>query len=467
MMKNRRGRSSVVAILIMLLMIGGMVSGVSARPLNEGTAMDGEYPANIYIQWDREHEVQAENLKEGLVEEFDPEIFREMEAWKYHQYPEWLVKAMIPYDEITDSEEDLNPWFEEMLEIETEEEIRESMIQFMKLSKPLGLSSRELDYLLEDTAFEGLGSSFRKGALKSEINELYLITEAIKESKEHNDENTEGILIDEIANSSVEPREGYNIFGIGATDNNRIKSAAVFAYQEEWFSIEEAIIGGAAWLGENKIHREEKPQDTLFKELWQYLEEPRSVKTDIAELEDDLREIQKTHQWQRQTLAEFYEALNLYTYYIEIPEFSLEEVPGDERVTEWPVPERKIISSGFGLRRDPFEDEMRFHYGLDIPGNSEDPIVAVYSGVVTVSRRGGSYGNWIEIDHGEGWTTRYAHNKENLVTVGEEVEKGQVIALLGSTGRSTGPHLHFEVRKEGKAIDPLHWLAQENLEEEE
>jgi|GEM_PF-2905272 len=458
---NNRVRRSLMAMILILMMIGGMASGVSARPINEGTAMEGEHPIRIFIRWDPHYESPAERLKETLKKDIPENFPRSMEPEDYHRYPEWLVKAYS-----SNAEADPNRRIDEIAEMETEEiitleieeEISEGMLQFMKLSLPLQLSSRELNFILEDTSFEGLGSFFMEGARENEINELYLITQAMREAKASNPENTKGIVVEKVANSPVEPREVFNIFGIGAVENDPLKSAYEYGYEQEWFSLEKAIVGGAAWLAEHKIHRDENPQNTFFKELWDGFEESGYSKTDTGELEGELMELKKTQQWQRETIQEFYEALNLYTYYFEIPENTLEEIAGDERIVTWPVPDRKIVSSGFGLRKDPFEDELRFHQGIDIPGKLEDPIVAVKSGVVTISRKGGSYGNWIEIDHGQGWTTRYAHNHENLVTVGEEVEKGRTIALLGSSGRSTGPHLHFEVRREGKPVDPMYWF---------
>jgi len=430
-MKKCRESRIIPAVIIILMIIGGMFSGVSARPINEGTAMDGEHSKSVFIRWSPQEESQVEglrknfqdNFKETLKEEIITEITEAMEPENYHQYPEWLVEALI-----ADAGENPTHPPDEILEVETEVKISEDMLQFMKLSAPLGLSSRELDLLLEDTSFEGLGSYFREAARENEINELYLITEAMKEAKEHNPE------------------------------NNGTASAYVFGYREEWSSVEEAIAGGAKWLAVNKIHRAEKPRDTFFKEFWQQLQETDKTEGDPMEMESALTELKKNQQWQRETIREFYEVLNLFTYYLEIPEWDLEKIRDDETGSEWPVPGREIISSGFGPRNDPFEDEARFHKGMDIPGKPEDPIVAARSGVVTVSRKSGGYGNWIEIDHGDGWTTRYAHNLENLVEVGEEVIKGQEIALLGSTGRSTGPHLHFELRRKGKALDPLYWF---------
>lgn len=112
------------------------------------------------------------------------------------------------------------------------------------------------------------------------------------------------------------------------------------------------------------------------------------------------------------------------------------------------------VSSLFGKRTDPITGKIEFHEGIDYAGKSGSPIIAVASGIVTWSSPRYGYGNMVEINHGNGYQTRYAHNKKNLVTVGQKVEKGQTIALMGSSGRATGPHVHFEVVTNGKAVNP-------------
>lgn len=113
------------------------------------------------------------------------------------------------------------------------------------------------------------------------------------------------------------------------------------------------------------------------------------------------------------------------------------------------------ISSHFGYRADPFTGRNAYHRGIDFAGPAGSQVVAVAAGVVTYSKDRFGYGRTVEINHGNGYVTRYAHNAKALVQVGETVQKGQVIALMGSTGRSTGPHLHFEVLKQGRAVDPM------------
>jgi peptidoglycan hydrolase FlgJ len=124
---------------------------------------------------------------------------------------------------------------------------------------------------------------------------------------------------------------------------------------------------------------------------------------------------------------------------------------------DWPV--KSVLSSKFGFRKDPFTKETRFHAGIDIPAPEGSPVKAAMSGKVLVSRYVEGYGNVVALDNGQGTVTIYAHNEKNLVKVGDQVDKGSLIAKVGSTGRSTGSHLHFEVRKDGKKIDPLAFLG--------
>lgn len=117
------------------------------------------------------------------------------------------------------------------------------------------------------------------------------------------------------------------------------------------------------------------------------------------------------------------------------------------------------VSSGFGSRNDPFTGLMDFHNGVDFAGRAGTSVVAAADGVVSwVGAREG-YGLLVEIDHSNGLVTRYGHARRALVRNGEVVSKGQVIALMGSSGRSTGPHVHFEVLQAGVAIDPAPYLA--------
>ena len=118
-----------------------------------------------------------------------------------------------------------------------------------------------------------------------------------------------------------------------------------------------------------------------------------------------------------------------------------------------------IVTSEFGYRRDPFTGETRGHSGMDLAVPTGTPIRAALPGTVTVSQyNAGGYGYYVMIDHGNGLSTLYGHNSRLLAQVGQTVEAGDIIALTGSTGRSTGPHLHFEVRVDGEQTDPRAYL---------
>ncbi len=117
------------------------------------------------------------------------------------------------------------------------------------------------------------------------------------------------------------------------------------------------------------------------------------------------------------------------------------------------------MSSAFGRRTDPFTGAAAWHEGVDFAGKAGANIIAVASGVVTWSGNRYGYGEMVEVSHGGGYSTRYAHNEKNLVKVGDLVKKGQVIASMGSSGRSTGPHVHYEVYKHGRPVDPASYIA--------
>lgn len=115
-------------------------------------------------------------------------------------------------------------------------------------------------------------------------------------------------------------------------------------------------------------------------------------------------------------------------------------------------------SSSYGWRADPFNGNEAFHEGLDFSANTGTDIRAAADGIVSSAERTPDYGNIVKIDHGSGLETRYAHASKLLVKAGERVVKGQIVAQVGSTGRSTGPHLHYEIRLNGNALDPRKYL---------
>ena len=125
----------------------------------------------------------------------------------------------------------------------------------------------------------------------------------------------------------------------------------------------------------------------------------------------------------------------------------------------WPVPGHMRVTSGYGPRNHPISRRPENHSGIDIGAPTGTYIVAALGGTVIISGWQGGYGNTIVIDHGGGISTLYGHNSRNLVNVGDRVDQGQVIGRVGSTGVSTGPHLHFEVRHNGRHVDPGPYLG--------
>jgi len=119
---------------------------------------------------------------------------------------------------------------------------------------------------------------------------------------------------------------------------------------------------------------------------------------------------------------------------------------------------RGWLSSYFGIRTDPFTGRRVHHSGIDFAGKLGSDIVSVAAGVVTFAGRRSGYGNLVEINHGKGYSTRYGHCLKIDVKVGDTIKKGQVLAKMGTTGRSTGPHVHFEVLNNGRAVNPKRYI---------
>ena len=142
---------------------------------------------------------------------------------------------------------------------------------------------------------------------------------------------------------------------------------------------------------------------------------------------------------------------------------ALESMLLDQNLSDRVYPQGRPVKSGwmssyFGRRTDPFTGKPANHRGVDFAGKSGAEVIAVADGVVTWSSSRYGFGKLVEINHGNGYATRYAHNSENLVSVGEEVRKGQTVALMGDTGRATGPNLHFEVLQNGKRVNPVTFI---------
>jgi murein DD-endopeptidase MepM/ murein hydrolase activator NlpD len=170
--------------------------------------------------------------------------------------------------------------------------------------------------------------------------------------------------------------------------------------------------------------------------------------TDVGQLPEllvDFAELESTLDGQQQQLA------------------ALESLLMDQKLRDRVNPKGRPVKSGwissfFGKRTDPMTGKASWHRGIDFAGKYGNEVIAVSDGVVSWSGDRYGFGNLVEIKHGNGYVTRYAHNQELNVAVGDQVQQGETIALMGSTGRSTGPHVHFEVWHNGKAVDPAKYV---------
>jgi murein DD-endopeptidase MepM/ murein hydrolase activator NlpD len=122
------------------------------------------------------------------------------------------------------------------------------------------------------------------------------------------------------------------------------------------------------------------------------------------------------------------------------------------------VPARGLLTSRYGYRQDPLTGNRRLHKGIDIGARPDRPVIASASGIVTLSGRDGQLGNAVTLSHGFGLVTRYGHLSRTAVSSGEHVHQGEVIGYVGRSGRATGYHLHYEVRLDGRPVDPLHYV---------
>ncbi|MRX27414.1 M23 family metallopeptidase [Kangiella sp. HZ709] len=135
------------------------------------------------------------------------------------------------------------------------------------------------------------------------------------------------------------------------------------------------------------------------------------------------------------------------------------DINAEQKISGRPI-KKGWLSSPYGNRADPFTGKKDWHPGIDFAALSGSEVIATAAGVVTSVGVKSGYGKFIEINHGDGYSTRYAHNKELLVEKGDMIKKGQVIAKVGNTGRSTGPHVHYEVMRNGRKLNPYRYIKQ-------
>jgi len=188
-------------------------------------------------------------------------------------------------------------------------------------------------------------------------------------------------------------------------------------------------VSGIGGEGEGTSFQEfiQQCEDALLKKLYADLE---MVKLDISQEQNNLQEITETVKDKTSLLT---------------------STPSIRPTSGW-------MTSGFGYRRSPFTGRREMHRGLDIASRFGTPIVAPADGIITYAGRKGSLGKVIVLEHGYGYSTRFGHASKLLVRVGERIKRGQIIAKVGTTGRSTAPHLHYEVRLNGVAVNPYNYI---------
>ena len=326
--------------------------------------------------------------------------------------------------------------------IDLVEGIPKEQYQFMELSGTTGISEESLDQLLENhPVLHNKGGDFKEAGEKHNINEIYLVAHALMQSEGPEEELISGVTVDSIAGTSEEEMVVYNVFGIEATGAEPGQEGGEFAYEQGWDSLEESILQGAELLSQDYINHATATQNTLYAMRWDPSNRGANpFSTNIAWAEE-----------QAEILHSLYRDLGIQGSHFDISTY---------KTRIWPVPGYYRISSPYGYRTHPITGEKgTFHHGIDIPAPEGTPILAVKSGVVIRVAYSAGYGNWVEIDHGSGVTTRYAHNFKNIAKVGDVVTIGDKIAEVGTTGSSTGNHLHFEVRIHNITIDPEPWLG--------
>ncbi len=153
---------------------------------------------------------------------------------------------------------------------------------------------------------------------------------------------------------------------------------------------------------------------------------------------------------------------SIHSYYFQQEKRKVERTIEILKRTPSIKPAQGPFLSGFGYRIDPFTRRVRLHKGIDIDGPPGAPVVAAADGVVIFRGADAGYGLMVEIDHGYGVTTRYGHLSSIKVKLGERVKRGQIIGTIGNTGRSTGPHLHYEVRIGGEAVNPMYFIIKDS-----
>lgn len=200
----------------------------------------------------------------------------------------------------------------------------------------------------------------------------------------------------------------------------------------------------------SELDKKKEESETIAKNLEQDQAKVESSKSEVQSKKDEVQALKDKLESEEDSLES------------KISELAMQAGTVEEGAIisngSWPVPGHTRISSPYGYRIHPILGTKKMHTGIDIPAPTGTPVVAIDEGTVTFSGVQNGYGNVVMIKHTDGKVSLMAHNSANLVSVGQKVQKGQVVAKVGSTGRSTGPHVHFEIRINGQHVNPTKYL---------
>jgi murein DD-endopeptidase MepM/ murein hydrolase activator NlpD len=233
--------------------------------------------------------------------------------------------------------------------------------------------------------------------------------------------------------------------------NNDIDSIAIVQKVKFQVKIQQQVVKQKKQQVESELKKISVLTNQVNESQKKVASKVEQTRTELAKIESNRRQLEKALEEYEETSREIGNQIN------KTERNNPSEIFGSGKMI-WPVTGAIQITSPFGWRYHPILHVNKYHNGEDIAVPSGTPVHAADSGIVVVSGWEGGYGNYVAIDHGNGISTGYGHNSRLLVHQGERVTKGQIIAYSGSTGLSTGPHVHFEVRKNGVPIDPLPFL---------
>ena len=320
-----------------------------------------------------------------------------------------------------------------MSDTEDEIELPKAELELARASEEEQYSSMKLriKYMYENGSINSLDALLRSGSLSELLNRAEYMREVTEYDREKLDEYK--ITVQQVSDKEQELNEEYqSLEDMAAESENARKDIEKLQQdkQAELTAYEERINEAGADLSSMQASIEEIQAAVTAEE------------NNIAAIEAEMRRREEEARKQAEASGQSYETVSI----------------GDISFT-WPIPGATRITSEFGGRESPTEGASTNHKGVDIGAPTGTPIVAAASGSVVISTYSASAGNYIMINHGGGVYTVYMHMSSRSVSVGDEVSKGETIGLCGSTGYSTGPHLHFGVRIDGSYVNPLNYVS--------